>query len=278
MLCEIAAEVHDPLLKSARIWTAERNSRDGQIRDSLRTRGEVKIILDGLVKLVEQGIGSNGGSGVQEVIDWSLNTLATWARESVTFCGSRPLNRETLTGLHLPAWVDINASVTQESLGLYRKLVEHPTARYRSAALNVYAILLHKGARTSADKLQIVQVLDVMSFVVPLEKSTRLSGRTAADLDDDEISFRASLGKVLAAYGTETLKMSEDVSSLLHEIGIVIAAKEKLHGRKRPTPPYALRRKRCAMKLYLCYSNLWRTTITTYMTRFHHYFQISCEL
>jgi exportin-T len=81
MLCEIAAEVHDPLLKSARKWTAERNSRDGQIRDSLRIRGEVKIILDGLVKLVEQGIRSNGGTGLQEVIDWSLNTLATWARE-----------------------------------------------------------------------------------------------------------------------------------------------------------------------------------------------------
>jgi len=105
--------------------------------------------------------------------------------------------------------------VTQESLALYRKLVEHPTARYRSVALNVYAILLHKGARTSAEKLQIVQVLDVMSFVVPLEKNTRLSGRKPVDLDDDEISFRASLGKVLAAYGTETLKMSEDVSSLL---------------------------------------------------------------
>jgi len=81
MLCEIAAEVHDPLLKSARKWTAERNSRDGQIRDSLRIRGEVKIILDGLVKLVEQGIRSNGGTGIQEVVDWSLNTLATWARE-----------------------------------------------------------------------------------------------------------------------------------------------------------------------------------------------------
>jgi hypothetical protein len=95
---------------------------------------------------------------------------------------------------------------------LYRKLVEHPNARYRTVALNVYAILLHKGARTSADKLQIVQVLDVMSFVIPLEKSTRLSGRNSVDVDDDEVSFRASLGKVLAAYGTETLKMSEDVS------------------------------------------------------------------
>lgn len=103
--------------------------------------------------------------------------------------------------------------MTQDSLDLYRKLVEHPTARYRSVALNVYAILIHKGARTSAEKLQIVQVLDVMSFVIPLEKSTRLSGRKTVDLDDDEISFRASLGKVLAAYGTETLKMSEDVSS-----------------------------------------------------------------
>jgi exportin-T len=82
MLCEIAGEVHDPLLKSARKWTAERNNRDGQVRDSLRVRGEVKIILDGLVSLVEQGIKSEGQPMMQEVLEWSMNTLATWARES----------------------------------------------------------------------------------------------------------------------------------------------------------------------------------------------------
>jgi hypothetical protein len=31
-----------------------------------------------------------------------------------------------------------------------------------------------------------------MSFVIPLEKNTRLSGRKAEDVDEDEVSFRAS--------------------------------------------------------------------------------------
>ena len=57
-----------------------------------------------------------------------------------------------------------------------------------------------------------MQVLDVMAFVKPLEKKTRLSGKAPADQDEEEVAFRVALGKVLSAYGTEALKMSEDVS------------------------------------------------------------------
>jgi hypothetical protein len=81
MLSEIAAEVHDPLFKSARAWTAERNNRDGLIRDSLRLRGEVKTIMDGLVGLVESGLKTEGEQPVmREIVEWSLNALATWTR------------------------------------------------------------------------------------------------------------------------------------------------------------------------------------------------------
>lgn len=187
LLCEIAAEVHDPLLRSARRWTEERNARDGQVRDTLRIRGEVKVIMEGLVRLVELGLKSEGVPAMQEIMEWSLNTLATWA-----------------------PWVDINSSVTPETLSLYRRLVEHPSPRYRNAALSVYAILLHKGTKTSAEKLQIIQVLDVLSFVEPLEAATRASSRSKRDVNEDQLSFRAGLAKVLAAYGVEALKMSED--------------------------------------------------------------------
>lgn len=78
--------------------------------------------------------------------------------------------------------------------------------------MGVYSTLLLKGTKTSAEKLQIIQVLDVMAFVEPLEKTTRLSGKAPADQGDEEVAFRVALGKVLSAYATEALKMSEDVS------------------------------------------------------------------
>lgn len=151
------------------------------------------------------------------------------------------------------AWVDINASVTPDSLALYRKLVEHPSPRYRNVALSVYSILLHKGTKTSAEKLQIVQVLDVMAFVGPLEEKTRLSGKAPADVEDEEVAFRVALGKVLAAYGTEALKMSEDVSSsrsMKHDH--VAKAIDRDH-RNRPTRHYDPRQKQCATEHYPCY-------------------------
>lgn len=120
-------------------------------------------------------------------------------------------------------------------------------------ALSVYSILLHKGTKTSAEKLQIVQVLDVMAFVGPLEEKTRLSGKAPADVEDEEVAFRVALGKVLAAYGTEALKMSEDVSlsrSMKHDH---VAKPIDRDRRNRPTRHYDQRLKRCATEHYPCY-------------------------
>lgn len=210
MLCEIAAEVHDPLLRTARNWSAERNYRDGQIRDSVRVRGEVKTIVDVLVDMVEKALESGTQGPPQEVIDLALNVLVTWS-----------------------PWVDINSSVTADSLRLYQKLVQNPTGRYRNAGLSIYAILLLKGTKTAAEKMQIIQVLDVMSFIEPLEKQTSRTGQENI-LGEDDIAFRTGLAKVLSAYGTETLRISEDETAA----HAVRAEADKLH---QATLPFLLK-------------------------------------
>lgn len=70
----------------------------------------------------------------------------------------------------------------------------------------MYLALLRKGMKTGAEKLQVLNVLDVMSFITPLEAKSRGNEEMA--------SFRAGLARVLAEQGMEALKLSEDVSSL----------------------------------------------------------------
>lgn len=213
LLVEIAAEIHDPLLKSSRAYTAERNNRDGMVRDGLRNSGDAKAVIDRLLGIVHRGLSLGGsasnetgigaGPGMEEAVDWSLKALAAWA-----------------------PWVDITVSITPNSLELYKQLVTRSAAspnasaspsspssssnlKHSNAALSIYATLLSKGTKTSAEKLQIIQVLDVMSFVIPMEEHSRLS-RAGYDRTNEEEQQRKNLARVLSAQGVESFKIAED--------------------------------------------------------------------
>jgi exportin-T len=86
LLIEIAQEVHDSVIKSARSFTDGRHARDGFIRDSIRSSGDERLAVDGLVGLVETSLGvvEMGGDGSQkwvETADLALKALGAWIRK-----------------------------------------------------------------------------------------------------------------------------------------------------------------------------------------------------
>jgi exportin-T len=78
--------VHDSVIKSARSFTDGRHARDGFIRDSIRSSGDERLAVDGLVGLVETSLGvvERGGDGSQkwvETADLALKALGAWIRK-----------------------------------------------------------------------------------------------------------------------------------------------------------------------------------------------------
>jgi exportin-T len=89
LLLEIAQEIHDSTIKSARNYTVGRHARDGLIRDSIRSTGDERLAVDGLVNLVETALGVvESGSGDRakwiETADLALKALGAWIREYPT--------------------------------------------------------------------------------------------------------------------------------------------------------------------------------------------------
>jgi len=85
-LLEIAQEVHDSTIKSARSFTDGRHARDGFIRDTIRSSGDERLAVDGLVGLVETSLNviERGGEGTRswiETADLALKALGAWIRE-----------------------------------------------------------------------------------------------------------------------------------------------------------------------------------------------------
>lgn len=86
ILNEIAQEIHDSTLRSARTFSGQRQNRDGVIRDAIRSTGDERLAIDGLMTLAESALGvleqgaSDKGKWL-ELADYSLKTLASWIRE-----------------------------------------------------------------------------------------------------------------------------------------------------------------------------------------------------
>lgn len=87
LLIEVAQEVHDSAIKSARDFSAARLARDGAVRDAIRSSGDERLALDGLVRLVEASLSVVEGGGNEQrqkwvdVADLALKALLSWIRE-----------------------------------------------------------------------------------------------------------------------------------------------------------------------------------------------------
>lgn len=91
LLSEIAQEVHDSTMKSARPFSQARQQRDGEIRDRIRTTGDERLAVEGMLGLIEKAleIVDRGGDGQLhkwvELVDLSLRAFAAWSRESTRY-------------------------------------------------------------------------------------------------------------------------------------------------------------------------------------------------
>lgn len=85
LLLEIAQEIHDTTLKTARIMTKERQERDGVVRDVIRSSGDDKTAVEGMLGIIEKGLEQiNSGTNSDkwaEAVDATLKTLSAWIRK-----------------------------------------------------------------------------------------------------------------------------------------------------------------------------------------------------
>ncbi|KAL7425109.1 pre-tRNA nuclear export protein [Cryptotrichosporon argae] len=179
ILIEIAQEIHDVLLKSARVQSRDRNVRDGQIRDSIRTSGDERLVVEGLLALVQKGLASAGEVKALELTELALKALGSWT-----------------------PWVDLSVTLTPQTLAFYRQLLQQPILTLATPTANVIRSFITKGLQDPAEKLQVLRALEIVALVDPLETQTRNQG-------DDATMFRVALGNVVQSYGVELLKLSE---------------------------------------------------------------------
>ena len=76
-------------MRSARVWSASRQQRDGEIRDLIRTSGDERLAVEGLLSLaaktldtIESGSTTDRQKWV-ELAEQAMRTLAAWTRESL---------------------------------------------------------------------------------------------------------------------------------------------------------------------------------------------------
>ena len=174
---EIALEIHDSTIRSARPFSQTRFVRDGNIRDSIRQSGDEASAVQGMLGVAQRAI-DQGGKWL-DVGELAMKTLATWTRKSL-------LAKLTI------AWVELTVSLNPQTLAFYRQLLSHPSLRV--AAAGILRTLVGKGIKDPSEKMQIMKVLDVLSTIEPL-------------MSTDDINFKVALGSVLAVYGTELVEM-----------------------------------------------------------------------
>lgn len=201
LMSEIALEIHDSTIKSARIATSGRNLRDGLIRDAIRTSGDEKIAVEGMLRIVERGLGlvesGQNVPGWLDLVELSLRTLSTWTRESLL-----------ATNTDGSAWVELGVSLTPQTLAFYHRLLQQPIMSLRTVTTTILRTFIAKGTQDPAERLQILKALDVISLLDPLENSTQIASKD----DTDMTAFRAGLAGVLQTYGSELIEYIENVS------------------------------------------------------------------
>ncbi|CAE7129203.1 unnamed protein product [Rhizoctonia solani] len=201
LLLEISGEIHDQTIKSARSFVASRHARDTGIRDAIRAKdavgvnAEVLRILEEVVTMLEAI--RAGGAPVSESLGQAqlveLVELAIRAFAS-----------------YVP-WVDINLTVTPATINMLFKLLSDPAVPIRMATSAALLRIVQKGLKEPSDKLQLFRVLSLGQVLEMLEQKTRVTG-SKDETDDDEVSYRESLGKLTSGLGLELIKLCDEQS------------------------------------------------------------------
>lgn len=76
---EIALEIHDSTVRSARPWSKDRQERDGNIRDVIRSSGDEALAVEGLLGITDKALSRNW----PDVAALAMKTMGAWIRK---FC------------------------------------------------------------------------------------------------------------------------------------------------------------------------------------------------
>ncbi|KIR29357.1 exportin-T [Cryptococcus deuterogattii LA55] len=185
LLLEIAQEIHDTTLKTARIMTKERQDRDGVVRDVIRSSGDDKTAVEGMLGIIEKGLEQinrgNDSDKWAEAVDATLKTLSAW----------------------IP-WIDLGVALNPTTLPFYHRLLQQPILSFRTATAGIYRTLVAKGIQDPSSRLQVLRVLAPVAVIDPLETETR------ERKSEQVATFRTSLGVVLSAYGVALIGISDN--------------------------------------------------------------------
>lgn len=86
LLSEIALEIHDTTMRSARTFSQARQQKDGLIRDNIRSTGDEKLAASGLLNLASKGLDAiETGQGDRakwiDIVCQAMRTLNSWIRK-----------------------------------------------------------------------------------------------------------------------------------------------------------------------------------------------------
>ncbi|CAE6431846.1 unnamed protein product [Rhizoctonia solani] len=202
LLLEISGEIHDQTIKSARTFVATRHARDTNIRDAIRAKDAVGVNAE-VIRVLEEVISMleairAGGAPVSEPLGKSqlveLVELAIRAFAS-----------------YVP-WIDINLTVTPTTINILFKLLSDPTVSIRMATSGALLRIIQKGLKEPTDKLQLFRVLSLGQVLEMLEQNTRITA-SRDETDDEEVSYRESLGKLTSGLGLELIKLCDEQSA-----------------------------------------------------------------
>ncbi|KAG8712895.1 pre-tRNA nuclear export protein [Ceratobasidium sp. 395] len=216
LLLEISGEIHDQTLKSARSFAASRHARDGRVRDAVRTKDAVGVnsavlsVLEevfGRLEAIRAGgpVGPDGLGAQQltELVELAVRAFASYV-----------------------PWVDINLTVTPVTINLLFKLLSDPVVPIRLATSAALLRIVQKGLKEPSDKLQLLRVLALGQVLEMLETKTRIPANKDDGDNDDEVSYRESLGKLTSGLGLELIKFCDDQSN--PPLDIIAGAEELL--------------------------------------------------
>ncbi|TBU33297.1 ARM repeat-containing protein [Dichomitus squalens] len=201
IVLEISGEVADQLIKAARTFNPDRHARDSRVRDAVRERDAARIneavltiVADGVERMGRLRKGEPGPSTEREldsaieVVDWGVRTFASYV-----------------------GWIDINLTVTRDTVPLLFTLLSDPSLPIRLATALALTRIVAKGLKEPADKLQLVKVLSLGQVLEALEERTRAEQKSrGSDTDEGEESYREALGKLLNVLGLELCKLTDE--------------------------------------------------------------------
>ncbi|KAG8906804.1 pre-tRNA nuclear export protein [Tulasnella sp. 403] len=205
LLIEISGEVHDAILKGARTWTEERQTRDGTVRHTIR-ENEAENMNTAVLTIVAEA-------------EEPLNKL----REEIANSGETPERVRERAGLEevielgvkafagYVSWVDINLTVNQHTIPLIFRLLADPATTIRQATAFALLRIVTKGLKDPCDKLQLIRVLSLGEVLEALEeKSRQRRDAKPGQTDEAEETYRESLGKLACGLGAELVDLLAD--------------------------------------------------------------------